>query len=79
MCVCVGPAFWGNRGPLCGHQGGLGAGVSACMQNSCGIIAPSLSCTGGHSSHARRAKGRSSVSMDKEEEEKEKEEGFSEF
>lgn len=36
----------------------LGAGVSACMQNSCGIIAPSLSCTGGHLSHARRVESR---------------------
>lgn len=31
------------------------------MQNCCGIIAPSLCHTGGHSSHARSAEGKSSV------------------
>lgn len=77
MCVCRSSVLGKQRASLW-PPGWVGAGVSACMQNSCGIIAPSLSCTGGHSSHARRAEGRSSVSMDKEEE-KEKEEGFSEF
>lgn len=42
------------------------------MQNFCGIIAPSLLRTGGHSCHARRAEGRSSV-MDEEEDEKDEE------
>lgn len=49
------------------------------MQNFCGIIAPSLLRTGGHSSHARRAEGRSSV-MDEEEEEEDEGGGrFNEF
>lgn len=49
------------------------------MQNFCGIIAPSLLRTGGHSYHARRAEGRSSVIDEKEEEEDEGGGRFNEF
>lgn len=55
-----------QRAPLW-PTGWVGAGDSACMQNCCGIIAPSLSRTGGYSSQARGGDGRSSV-METEEE-----------
>ena len=55
-----------TEGLFVDQQGGLWPESGPACKNHCGIIAPSLCRTGGHSFHARRAGGRSSV-IDEEE------------